>query len=166
MELKDDCRLREKQKITVQRTRRDSELMRTLDEYERFIQWKSRKYARLYEDSKDLQQVGREAVVRVFKRIHEGELKAERDKGYYLNSVDHAMLDYARKLCRKTCFVWHYEKRSGPTRTKRYRYGGEWKARIQYHGDKLTLVGESRRSVLNLMEDQAPGRYEENFFEG
>ena len=33
MELKNDCRLRWKQKITVQQTLEDPELMQTLDEY-------------------------------------------------------------------------------------------------------------------------------------
>jgi hypothetical protein len=114
MELKNDCRLRWKQKITVQQTLEDPELMQTLDEYERFIRWKSWKYARGSEDRKDLQQVSREAVVKIFKRIHKGELKVEKERGYYLTTVDNAMLDYARKWYKKTYFVWHYDRTWAP----------------------------------------------------
>ena len=36
--------------------------------------------------------------------------------------------------------VWEYDRKNGPTRVKRYRYGGRWRARIQYHGGKLKRV--------------------------
>jgi hypothetical protein len=152
MEQKDIGRTRKRQEITVRQILRDRELWRTLDRYENFIRWNSGKYARVYEDRKDLQQVGREAVVRVFKRINESELEVEREKGYYLNSVDHAMLDYARMLYRKTYIVWQYDRKSGPTRTKRYRYGREWKTRIQYHGDALKVLIEQRKNLQSYEE--------------
>ena len=166
LKLQDDCRTLEKREITARRILRDYELRRILDSYEKPIKWKAKRYARVYEDRKDFQQVGREAVLTVFQRIRKGELEVEREHSYYLNSVDHAMLDYAYKLYRKTFFVWHYDKKNGPTRIKRYHYGGQRKARIQYHGNKLTLLYESRRSVQDLIEGTAPGSYSENFFEG
>ncbi len=147
-----NCGIREQQTSNLRRILRDHKLRLTLSRYEKFIQWKCGKYARAHEDRKDFQQVGREAVVTVFDSIEEGRLRVEQEKGYYLNSVDHAMLDYARKLYRKNYFVWHYDRASGPTRTKRYRYGGGWKARIQYHGGALKLLDEQRRNVLSYEE--------------
>jgi DNA-directed RNA polymerase specialized sigma24 family protein len=137
----------------VRRIVRDPKLRSTLDEYERFIWWKAKKLARTYEDRKDFEQVGREAVVKVFKAM-EGALKVRSEKGYYLNSIENAMLDYYRRQYRRNYEVWVYDKKNGPTRVKRYRYGGEWKARIQYHGDKLKRVVLGHRVHL---------RYEEYF---
>ena len=65
------------------------------------------------------------------------------------------MLDYYRKEYRRNYEVWVYDRKNGPTRVKRYRYGGEWKARIQYHGDKLKRVALGHR---------APREYKDYFF--
>jgi hypothetical protein len=133
----------------VRRIVHDPKLRSTLDEYERFIWWKAGKLARTYEDRKDFEQVGREAVIKVFKAM-EGELKVRSEKGYYLNSIENAMLDYYRMHYRRNYEVWVYDKENGLTRVKRYRYGGEWKARIQYHGDKLKRVALGYRAPRNF----------------
>ncbi len=146
-----DYRSAEKHQITVWRVTRDHELGRTLDEYEKFIYSKAWEYSRRGDDFNDFQQVGREAVVKVFEQI-EGGLKVRSEKGYYLNSIDNAMLDYHRKEYRHNYEVWEYDRKNGPIRVKRYRYRGEWKARIQYHGDKLKRVAQQYQTSLNYEE--------------
>lgn len=151
METKDSCRTGKGRGTTVRRTLRDHELRLTLEEYEGFICRKAWQYARRYDDQKDFQQVGRKAVVEVLSALEDG-LVVRSEKGYYLNSIDNAMLDYYRKEYRRNCEVWQYDRKNGPTRVKRYRYGGEWKARIQYHGDKLKRIAHRHRTPLNYEE--------------
>jgi hypothetical protein len=153
MTFRNDCRIRKGRRTIGRRALGDHELGRTLDEYEGFVRSKAWQYTRRYDDLQDFQQVGREAVVKVFEAI-EGGLRVRSEKGYYLNSIQNAMLDYYRMQYRRNYEVWVYDKKNGPTRVKRYRYGGEWKARIQYHGDKLKRVVLGHRAVL---------RYEEYF---
>jgi len=128
----------EQQRIINPRTLRDRKLEGTLHEYERFIRWKARTYAwRRGDLVEDFEQVGREAVVKVYKKTQGGLVIGE-GKGYYLNSIRNAMIDYFRKEYRPNSAVWEYNRAGGQTRVKRYRYGSEWKARIQYHGDQLS----------------------------
>ena len=95
LKLQDDCRTLEKREITARRILRDYELRRILDSYEKPIKWKAKRYARVYEDRKDFQQVGREAGLTVFQRIRKCELEGGREHSCYLNCVDDAMLDSA-----------------------------------------------------------------------
>jgi|SRR5215210_3070656 len=142
-------RIGERGEPTARRVRPNHRLGHTLDEYEGFIRAKAWQFARRYDDQKDFQQVGREAVVKVFGAI-EGGLNVRSVKGYYLTCIQNAMLDYYRKEHRRNFEVWEYDKKNGPTRVKRYRYGGEWRGRIQYHGDKLKRVALGHRAPQDL----------------
>ena len=136
------------------RRTRNPKLWSTLGEFEKFIRWKASGYAWWYDDRKDFEQVGREAVVRVFEAI-EGGLRLWSEKGYYLSSIENAMRDYYRKEYRPNYVVWEYDRKNGPTRVKRYFYGGRWKARIQYHGDKLKRVALQHQPPVSF-EDIHP----------
>lgn len=151
MKFQDDARTRNERQTIVRRMPVDHELRRTLDEYEGFVRMKARQYAWAYDSRMDFEQVGREAVVKVFKATRGG-LRVESEKGYYLNSIENAMLDYCRKEYRCNYDVWEYDRKNGPTKVKRYRYGGKWKARIQYHGDKLKRVTHSYLTPLSYKE--------------
>lgn len=135
----------------ARRISRKHELARKLGEYEGFVRWKASRLAWTHEDRKDFEQVGREAVVRVFEATRKG-LKVRSEKGYYLNAIKYAMIDYSRKEYRRNHAVWEYDRQNGPTRVKRYRYGGEWKGRIQYHGDKLKRVAFKHQAPLDFDE--------------
>ena len=151
MKFQNDGRTRKERQITVRRMPGDHRLRRTLDEYEGFVRSKAGQYARAYDSRVDFEQVGREAVAKVFEAI-EGGLRLQSEKGYYLNSIENAMLDYYRKEYRCNYDVWEYDRKNGPTKVKRYRYGGQWKARIQYHGDKLKRVTHRYQTPLNYEE--------------
>ena len=66
MTFKNDGRIRKGQWTVVRRMLRIHELGRKLDEYEGFVRYKANKLAWTYDDRKDLEQVGREAVAKVF----------------------------------------------------------------------------------------------------
>jgi hypothetical protein len=151
MTSKNDCRIRRSRWTSVQRMLGNRELGYKLDEFEGFVRSKANKLAWTQNDRKDFEQVGREAVVKVFDAIQEG-LKVSSEKGYYLDSIEHAMIDYSRKEYRPNYAVWEYDRKNGPTRVKRYRYRGEWKARIQYHGDKLKRVAIKYQTPLKFEE--------------
>ncbi len=148
---KNDCSIRKGHWTGVRRTLGEHELRCKLDEYEGFVRWQARLRARKHEDRKDFEQVGREAVVKVFEATQKG-LKVRSEKGYYLNAIKYAMSDYSRKEYRPNHAVWQYDRRNGPTRVKRYRYQGRWKGRIQYHGDKLKRVALKHQAALDFYE--------------
>ena len=163
MELQDDCRPQEQREVQIRRKLRDRKFERTLHEYEGFIRWKARTYARRREDLEDFEQVGREAVVKVFRTMEKG-LMVRSEKGYYLNSIRNAMIDYCRKEYRPNSAVWEYDRKGAQTRVKRYRYGKEWKARVQYHGNRLGRVERYHSTSLNFEDvPQHDLCYSENF---
>ncbi len=151
MILTTDCGIGQSKCTGARRIPREHQLRRKLAEYEGFVRWQASRHARKYEDRKDFEQVGREAVVRVFEATQKG-LKVRSEKGYYLNAIKYAMIDYSRKEYRHNHAVWEYDRENGPTRVKRYRYGGEWKGRIQYHGDKLKRVALNHQAPLDFDE--------------
>ena len=91
-----DCRIRKGRWTTVRGRSRPCKLRHTLDEYEEFIGWQAQQFARRnYGDRKDFQQVGRQAVVQLFRSIEDG-LKVTNEKGYYLNSINS---QHSREAC-------------------------------------------------------------------
>jgi hypothetical protein len=151
MTLTNDCGIGRSECTGARRISREHQLGRKLAEYEGFVRWQARRLSRTYEDRKDFAQVGREAVVRVFEATRKG-LKVRSEKGYYLNAIKNAMIDYFRKEYRPNHAVWEYDRKNGPIRVKRYRYHGRWKGRIQYHGDKLKRVALKHQAPLNFDE--------------
>jgi len=151
MTLTNDCGIGQSECTGARRVPREHQLGRRLAEYEGFVRWQARRWARTYEDRKDFEQIGREAVVKVFEATQKG-LKVRNEKGYYLNAIKYAMIDYSRKEYRHNYAVWEYDRRNGPTRVKRYRYQGRWKGRIQYHGDKLKRVALKHQAALDFDE--------------
>ena len=121
MTFKNDCRIRKGQWTVVRRMLGNHELGSKLDEYEGFVRYKANKLAWTYDDRKDLEQVGREAVAKVFKTT-QGELKVGSEKGYYLNSIENAMIDYLRKEYCCNYEVCEYDRKNGSMSVKRKRY--------------------------------------------
>ncbi len=151
MTLTNGCGIGQGEWAVVRRVRREHDLVHKLNEYEKFVQCKARRLSWTYEDRKDFEQVGREAVVRVFETTRKGR-KVRSEKGYYLNAITYAMISYSRKEYRPNYAVWEYDRKNGPTRVKRYRYQGRWKGRIQYHGDKLRRVTRKHQTPLDFDE--------------
>jgi hypothetical protein len=131
------CTPPEEQNTTVRRILRAYRIKRALEEYEKFLNAKANEFAwKNHTHKEDFEQEGRVAIWRAVTT-----LEARGEKGthrYFREAINHAMIDYARRLRRPNYEVWVYT--GPPPRVHEVRYGGKTKTKMQYFGDKLTRV--------------------------
>lgn len=148
--------------------RKRKRLDEVLENYSGMIKGKAWEFARrhsgrvgagFWDDREDFEQVGRIGAWRAFEeKAAWPSYRPTAPPAYFRAAIENGMKDELRHRERRNSEVYKYDKARFPTRTKRFRYGGEWKARASHHGEGLERVEYTFLPPLSIDAEDKCGR--------